>query len=175
MNYYFLMRYLYGGEKEDAMRFILVASEIAKKSTCLRAKCSSLIVKDEDIIGSGVNSPPKNLESQRRCLESKDALDRKVTDKTCCVHAEQRAIMDALRNNPDELENSRLYFIRLDKDNKISFAGKPYCTICSKMALDVGIKEFVLYHKDGVAVYNTKAYNLLSYKYFFPSQFRRRE
>ncbi|MBR7036894.1 hypothetical protein IKI14_03340 [bacterium] len=32
------------------------------------------------------------------------------------MHAEQRAIMDALKNHPDEIEGSDLYFIRLDKD-----------------------------------------------------------
>ena len=159
------MRYLDGKEKEDAMRFVVIASEIAKSSTCLRDKCGSVIVNHREIIGEGSNSPPKDLESQRRCLKSKDTLDKKITDKTCCVHAEQRAIMNALRNNPYRIENSRLYFARLNSKDELSFAGKPYCTICSKMALDVGIKEFVLYHKDGIAVYDTEEYNLLSYEY----------
>jgi deoxycytidylate deaminase len=39
-----------------------------------------------------------------------------VTDKTCCIHAEQRAIMNALRNHPNEIEGADLYFMRLDKD-----------------------------------------------------------
>lgn len=158
------MRYLDGKEKDDAMKFIFAAEEIAKSSKCWRAQCGSVIVKDGFIIGKGANSPPRNLENQRRCLEDKNTLDKKVTDKTCCVHAEQRAIIDALKNNLDRIENSRLYFARLN-DGKISFAGKPYCTICSKMALDVGIKEFVLHHEGGIAVYDTEEYNLLSYEY----------
>ncbi|MFA4953488.1 MAG: deaminase [Candidatus Pacearchaeota archaeon] len=158
------MRYLYGSEKNDAMRFILIASEIAKRATCQKDKCGSIVVKDRIIIGKGANSPPNNLESQRRCLKDKNTLDRKVTDKTCCVHAEQRAIMDALINNSDKIENSRLYFARLES-GAISFAGKPYCTICSKMALDVGIREFVLFHEQGIAVYDTEEYNLLSFGY----------
>lgn len=159
------MKYLDGKEKYDAMKFILAASEVAKKSTCLRRKCGSVIVNYKRIIGRGFNSPPKNLENQRRCLKDKNTLSRKVTDKTCCVHAEQRAIIDALKNNSDKIKNSRLYFARLDNSEKLSFAGKPYCTICSKMALDVGIKEFVLYHEDGIAVYDTEKYNLLSYEF----------
>jgi len=39
---------------------------------------------------------------------SKDSLDRKVTDKTCCMHAEQRAIFDALRRNPEKLDGSKM-------------------------------------------------------------------
>ena len=55
--------------------------------------------------------------------------------------------------------------MRLDLDNQMQFAGKPYCTICSKLALDVGIKEFVLWHKDGIAVYDTHEYNELSFAF----------
>ena len=73
--------------------------------------------------------------------------------------------MDALKNNPTRLKNSTLYFIRLSKENEKQFAGNPYCTICSKMALDVGIKEFILMHKDGIKSYNTEEYNQLSYNY----------
>ena len=159
------MKYLDGKEKEDALKFIFAAEEIAKSSKCWRAKCGSVIVNGGFIIGKGFNSPPKNLESQRRCLKDKNTLDKKVTDKTCCVHAEQRAIMNALENNSYRIENSRLYFVRLNSENELTFAGKPYCTICSKMALDVGIKEFVLYHREGIAIYDTEEYNLLSYEY----------
>ena len=88
-----------------------------------------------------------------------------MTDKTSCVHAEQRAIMDALKNNSEGLVWSRLYFVRLDDEGEISFAGKPYCTICSKMALDVGIAEFLLRHKEGIAIYGTEEYNQLSFEY----------
>ncbi len=56
-------------------------------------------------------------------------------------------------------------FIRLDKNGTLSRAGKPYCTICSKMALDVGIDEFVLWHEDGICVYDTDEYNTRSFQY----------
>ena len=144
-------------------QFIQQAKEIAKKSTCQRQKCGAVIVNNNQIIGQGFNSPPS--ESQRRCNIKKDQYHQKVTDKTCCVHAEQRAIMDALKRNPDKLKGSQLFFMRLDLDNNVLFAGQPYCTICSKMALDVGIKEFILYHKDGIKSYNTEKYNEISYLY----------
>jgi hypothetical protein len=88
-----------------------------------------------------------------------------VTDKTCCIHAEQRAILDAVRKNSNKLTGSRLYFIRLDDSGAPSKAREPYCTICSKMALDVGIAEFILWHEKGVCIYNTKEYNAISFKY----------
>lgn len=73
--------------------------------------------------------------------------------------------MEALRSHPGEIVGSTLYFIRLDESGEKSFAGRPYCTICSKMALDVGISEFVLWHEDGIVAYETGEYNLLSYQY----------
>ncbi|MGM5481697.1 MAG: deaminase [Nanobdellota archaeon] len=146
-------------------RFIKITAEVASEAMCERSKCGSLIVSEGKVIGRGHNSPPGELDSQRRCSVKKSSYHQKVTDKTCCVHAEQRAIMDALKNNPHKLEGSRLYFIRLGDDGKVSFAGKPYCTICSKMALDAGISEFILYHEEGITAYDTEEYNELSYAY----------
>jgi len=159
------MKYLSGDEEKRAMEYMDKAAEVALNATCRRDKCGSIIVKDDEIIGAGFNSPPANKESQRRCSVSKGSYHEKVTDKTCCVHAEQRAIMDALRRNPEKIVGSRLYFIRLDEKGNKTRAGRPYCTICSKMALDVGVAEFVLWHEEGICVYDTEEYNTLSFQY----------
>jgi len=159
------MRYLSGDEEKNALECMLEASWIALHSTCQRSRCGSIIVKNNELIGAGFNSPPNNDESQRRCSCSKEAYDEKITDNTCCVHAEQRAIMDALRKNHGKIHGSRLYFVRIDENGKPTRAGKPYCTICSKMALDAGIAEFVLWHEKGICVYDTKEYNFLSFEY----------
>ena len=99
------MRYLSGDEEKKAVEYITKATDVARNATCERSKCGSVIVQLDEIIGSGFNSPPQDLESQRRCSYSKDSYHKKVTDKICCVHAEQRAIMDALRKNPDKLSS----------------------------------------------------------------------
>lgn len=56
--------------------------------------------------------------------------------------------MNTLIDNPDKIIGARLYFIRIDDEGKPTKAGKPYCTICSKMTLDAGVKEFVLRHEE---------------------------
>jgi len=69
--------------------------EIAKLSTCKRSKCGSVIVVDDSfIIGDGYNSMPCNVTGE--CFKENLSPTFK-SDKTCCVHAEQRAIMDALK------------------------------------------------------------------------------
>lgn len=133
----------------------------ARKSTCHRSKCGSIIVNYNRVIGVGYNSQPCNVTGE--CF--KDSLPKEFkSDKTCCIHAEQRAIYDALRNNSKEIIGSKLYFIRLDEDNNPKRSGEPYCTICSKSALDVGISEFCLWHDEGWTSYETNYYNDLSFK-----------
>ncbi len=159
------MKILRDAEEKEAMKYIDIAAKLAINATCDRSKCGSIIVKDGEIIGQGINSPPANILSQKRCSCSKDSYDVKITDKTCCIHAEQRAIMDALKHHSQKIFGSRIYFIRLDKHDKKIEAGNPYCTMCSKMALDTGIKEFVLWHNSGITVYDTEEYNDLSFQY----------
>lgn len=159
------MKLLQGRENDLNRQYMKRAAEVALSATCERSRCGSVIVKDGEIIGEGFNSPPKDLENQRRCQNDKSAYDRKVTDKTCCVHAEERAILDALRRAPGRLEGSSLYFVRLDETGSIAFSGAPYCTLCSKLALDTGIVEFLLWHEQGITSYGTEEYNSLSFGY----------
>lgn len=151
-------------EKDEimyAIKWFARAGEEAEKSTCHRKRCGTVIVKNNRIIGKGYNSPPGD-KTLKKCL--KDSLPKKFkSDRTCCVHAEQRAIMDALRHYPHEVEGATLYFVKINKKNKIEYSGKPYCTICSKMSLDVKIKRFVLWHKSGITIYDTEEYNRISF------------
>ena len=159
------MKFISGKEGRNAKIYFDEAAKEALKSTCLRAKCGSVVVDVDEIIGKGFNSPPANLESQRKCLVEKDSYNKKVSDKTCCVHAEQRAILDASAKNPSRIKGATIYFVRLDENDKPETSKDPYCTHCSKLALDAGIKEFVLWHEEGICIYGTEEYNLLSFDY----------
>lgn len=155
------MRILSGREEEEARYFMEKAGEEAVKSPCLSSHCGSVIASKGQIIGAGYNSPPLDARIEF-CIQER-LLPGFKSDRHCCIHAEQRAIMDALEHNAGEMFGSRLYFIRLDANDRKGFAGKPYCTICSKMALDSGISEFTLWHEEGICVYGTEEYNRLSF------------
>ena len=157
------MKILVANKEREAVQWMERAAKVALKSPCFRSQCGSVIVKNEETIGEGFNGPPAG-QTVEQCL--KDDLPAKFkSDKTCCVHAEQRAIIDALVKHPDKIKGSRLYFIRLDSNGHMAKAGKPYCTICSKMALDAGLAEFVLWHEEGICVYGTEEYNKKSFEY----------
>lgn len=145
--------------------FFKEAAKIALMATCTHARCGCVVVSDEGhIIGSGYNAPPLGLENQRMCRhEGFNDLKPKY-DKTCCVHAEWNAIIDALKNNPDKINGSTLYFMRISEDGGFTDAGKPFCTVCSRLALQSGIRYFGLW--DGSPkIYDTKDYNKLSYDF----------
>ncbi|MFA6428287.1 MAG: deaminase [Candidatus Buchananbacteria bacterium] len=150
--------------EKEAVDWMGKAVEVAKRALCLKAKCGTIIVKDGEIIGQGYNAPPLDKEENRRC-NLEPGFGKPKYDKTCCMHAEWRAIMNALKNNPEKLSGAKLYFTRVDEDGKIKKSGQPFCTVCSRLALDAGIDKFVLWHEEGVCEYQTDEYNRLSYEY----------
>lgn len=142
------------------------AAKVARRAMCHQALCGSIIVsKNGEIIGEGFNAPPLGDESQRKCDTQYHSDKKKNSDKTCCVHAEWNAILNALKAHPDEVEGATLYFMRVDVDGKFTQAGKPYCTVCSRLALQSGITRFGLWNR-GPEMTDTKSYNLRSYDYF---------
>lgn len=153
------------GKDYDKIRpFIKMAAEQAKKATCLRAMCGTVIVKNGEVIGEGYNSPPLNDESQRVCNIEKDFTKKPKYDKTCCVHAEWRAILDASKRNADKLPGSTLYFTRVDDSGNFIDSGDPFCTVCSRLTMEVCVSKVVLHNKNGADIYKAKEYNNKSYE-----------
>ena len=151
----------------DHDQYFEAARRVATGALCHRARCGSVVVsKEGDIIGKGYNAPPLEDESQRMCMQNEFNMAVKPkSDKTCCVHAEWNAIIDALKNNSDQVEGATLYFMRVDETGGKTEAGKPYCTVCSRLALQSGIKSFGLWN-EGPQMFDTKNYNKLSYDFY---------
>lgn len=146
--------------------FFEEAQQVAQQATCHRARCGSVIVaKDGTIIGRGFNAPPNNDESQRMCDVKLDKSIKQNNDKTCCVHAEWNAILDALKHHPSEITGSTLYFMRVNDSGEFTEAGEPYCTVCSRLALQSGIETFGLWN-GGPDMIATEIYNQKSYEYY---------
>ncbi len=148
----------------DHEKWFRESVRIAQRASCQRRKCGSVIVKNDVIIGSGYNSPPLDDEAHRRCDVPVDKLAKYPTDKTCCVHAEQRAMFDALRRHPEEIIGASLYFASINEQGEMLYSGYPYCTQCSKLALDLGLSYFGLWHEDGIKMYDTTHYHELSWE-----------
>ena len=138
------------------------AGKVAEQSLCLRDKCGAIVVLKGEIIGRGFGAPANNDITYRKCELNLVNSKKPKSDRTCCIHAEWRAIINAIKNKKD-INGSTLYFTRVDEKGNILKSGEPYCTVCSRLALDNGIKYFVLWHESGIKLYDTNEYNELSY------------
>jgi len=146
--------------------FFLAAAELAKKATCDRARCGTVIVCDGKIIGEGFNGPPPGDSTNKTCGLILDNSIKPKYDKTCCVHAEWRAIIDACKRDGVLIEGSRLYFMRIDDGDNFTDAGEPYCTTCSRLTMESGISEFALWNAQGADIYTAGEYNQKSYEHY---------
>ena len=140
------------------------AAELANQSMCTRGRGGAIVVFDGEIIGRGYNAPPQNSLENKMCHTDYRTSPKPKSDRTCCVHAEWRAIIDAIRNKGN-ISGSSIYYTSIDEKGTMLKSGKPYCTVCSRLALDTDIKDFILWHEDSIRVYDTKEYNELSYNF----------
>lgn len=140
------------------------AGKEASKALCKRDKCGAIIVINNKIIGRGYNAPPKDMEENCKCDLDLILSKKKKSDRTCCLHAEWRAIIDAIKKTP-KLSGSTLYFVRVDESGNLKYSKEPYCTVCSRLVLDVDIKLFGLWTIDGPKLFPTKEYNDMSYSF----------
>jgi len=161
------MRILEGQEAGAALIWFNKTAEVASRSLCRRALCGSIIVKDGEVLAEGFNSPPQNKDEYRTCLNEYDIPAGFRHDRTCCIHAEQRAIENARKKGVD-IVGSRIYFVAVDRDGKMINATDMKCTICSRAVLDAGIAEFAFYTAEGVRIYEPAEVNELSYQYKTP-------
>ncbi len=143
------------------------AGKEAKKSLCLRDKCGAVVVLNNEVIGRGFSGPAGGI-SERKCELTFSHSKKPKSDVTCCVHAEWRAIIEAIRNRKD-ISGSTLYFTRVDEKGNLLKSGEPYCTVCSRLALDSGVKFFALCQEVGIKLFETKEYNDISYQFHLKS------
>lgn len=153
---------------EPIYQYFQEAASAARQATCRRAKCGSAIVSRSGVVlGTGWNAPPLGDETQRTCDAEWDLNKKLKYDKTCCVHAEWNAVFDALKHaSAEQIEDSTLYFMRVNEEGDMTDAGEPYCTTCSRLTMQAGVGEFALWNSGGADIYGLAEYNRLSYDYY---------
>lgn len=159
------MKRLEAQDVRSRLKYFQVAAEVAGRAECERASCGAVIADESgDIIATGFNGPPLGSQSSSMCSKKLNNNSKPKYDKTCCVHAEWRAIIAACKSSKT-IDRGTLYFMRIDDSGDFANAGEPYCTVCSRLAIESGLAEFVLWNKDGADIYPVGEYNDKSYMY----------
>ncbi|EOR93079.1 dCMP deaminase, putative [Arcticibacter svalbardensis MN12-7] len=118
--------------------FMNLASDLAKRSHCVKAQVGAVLTKDTRIISIGYNGPPAGTHNcDEEYPETGCARDAKGSC-SLALHAEENAILYASKNGTD-LEGATLY-VTLSP-----------CLSCARIIFSTGIKK-VLY-KNSYAQY----------------------
>jgi deoxycytidylate deaminase len=150
---------------KDPEKWLAQAAKCAGRALCLRANCGAVLVKDDRILGAGYNGPPKDDLDLRVCTSIQASKNKPKSDRTCCMHAEWRALDNGLVLSPRDVEGSTMVFCRVDAAGNLLKSGNPYCTVCSRLTLDRGVGSWILWHETGIREYSAREYHQLSERY----------
>jgi dCMP deaminase len=108
--------------------FMNLATDLAKRSHCVKAQVGAVLVKDTRIISIGYNGPPAHTHN---CDEEWPGVGCPRDSKGSCslaLHAEENAILYAVKNGAN-LEGATLYTTLSP------------CLPCSRLIYSAGIKK----------------------------------
>ena len=113
--------------------YMKLAHDLAKRSHCIKMKVGAVIAKDTRVVATGHNGPP---EGRANCDERWPMQGCPRSARGGCalaLHAEQNAILFALKNNID-LQGATLYLTLSP------------CLPCARMIFAVGIQQVFYSH-----------------------------
>ena len=113
--------------------FMEIADVVKKRSTCIRRQVGAILVKDKQILTTGYNGSPKNLEhcDKTGCKRQELNIPSGQRHELCrALHAEQNAIIQAAHNGVG-INGSTLYVTTRS------------CVLCAKMCINAGISKII--------------------------------
>ncbi|MBA3620548.1 MAG: hypothetical protein M3467_03355 [Actinomycetota bacterium] len=144
-------------ESHVAEQMMERAAELAKDSHA-RTRHAALLVKDGSLVAWGINGV--SLPGEDHCFCKVGEFDN---HDRCRTHAEQRAI--SLGREGDgwrTLQGSQLLYVRLESDDSVRLDEPHYCARCSRLALSLGVQEWVFALSDGLVGYSAADYDRIA-------------
>ena len=122
--------------------YLNIAAAVSERSTCLRRQYGAIIVKDDEIIGTGYNGSPRgddNCCDLGVCWREFNRIPHGEQYEKCrAVHAEENALLSAARR---DCIGATLYLTGYE--NGVRLAYPMPCEICSKLLRNAGIVRVV--------------------------------
>lgn len=121
--------------------YIGIARAVAMRSTCLRKAYGAIIVKNDEIISTGYNNPPRGESHCVECTKCSNGKDEATYLSCPAVHAEQNSLLSASRK---EMIGADLYLAGYDvrNGNAIECEAWP-CEICLRLIKNAGINRII--------------------------------
>lgn len=128
--------------------YLNIADSVSDRSTCLRRKYGSVIVKDDRIISTGYNGAPRgepNCNDVGVCERNRLNVPQGERYELCCaVHSEVNAIISA---SSHEMQGATLYLSGRDAVTGDLIDAAP-CRMCRKVIKNSGIATVVCRSSD---------------------------
>lgn len=125
--------------------YLDIAQTVAERSTCLRRKFGSIIVKNDVIVSTGYNGAPrgrKNCDELGYCYRDKLNIPRGTRYELCrSVHSEQNAIISAPR---DQMLGATLYMVCISPEDGSVVPNTTCCIMCKRVVINAGISTIIL-------------------------------
>lgn len=142
-----------------------VAEQMAERAAGLardshaRTRHAVVLMKNDGMLGWGINGVPFPGEDHCYC---------KFADfghhDMCRTHAEQRAITLAREGDGwRRLAGAKLVYVRLEANDSVRLEKPHFCPRCSRLALSLGIAEWIFTLSEGLVGYSAADYDAVSH------------
>ncbi|MFC2174454.1 cytidine/deoxycytidylate deaminase family protein [archaeon] len=125
--------------------YLEIAKSIGSRSPCMRKKFGAIIVKNDTIVSTGYNGPPRggvNCFDIGCVREELDMEHYAAYDATCpAVHAEENCIVNAARNGT-KVFGGVLYIQGVSPTDNSLVESRP-CHRCRRALINAGVDEVV--------------------------------
>jgi dCMP deaminase len=123
--------------------YLNIARVVSTRSTCLKVRIGSIIVKEDQIIATGYVGAPRNTKSSQQhgfCLRQRLNIPSGSQYELCrSVHAEQNTIINAARAGVSLLGGDMYIYGATAETDQTVFAFP--CFICKKMIINAGLQR----------------------------------
>ena len=125
--------------------YLDIAETVSERSTCLRRRFGSIIVKNDVIVSTGYNGAPRgrlNCNEIGSCYRDSLGIPKGERYELCrSVHAEANAIIAASR---EQMLGATLYMCCTDPKTGAIIGGMNSCMMCKRQIINAGIAKVII-------------------------------
>jgi deoxycytidylate deaminase len=123
-----------------------------------RTRHAAVLMKEDSMLGWGINGVPFPGEDHCYCK-----LGDFGHHDMCRTHGEQRAIMLAREGDGwRQLPGAKLVYVRLEADDSVRLEKPHFCPRCSRLALSLGVAEWIFALSEGLVGYSAADYDTIA-------------